>query len=120
MHAFPPASELEGFVGDAIGQLSLDPFQIRFVFRSGRTLVAALRVEHVEPDGRTWPYDCVASEGPPLLLHRLLEQSIVAVAREELCLTLRFNGGAALRVFSDLSPNESGQIWTDGRDWTVF
>ena len=120
MHPLPPASELQRFVGDAIGQVWLDPFQTRFIFRGGSSLVAALRVEHVEPDGRRRPYDCVASEGAPLLLHRLLERPIVAVEREELCLTLKFEGGAALRVFSDLGPYESGQIWTDDRNWTVF
>jgi hypothetical protein len=120
MFAFPSASELQGFVGDSIGQISLDPFQVQFAFRSARRLVAALRVEHVEPDGRAWAYDCVASEGPPLLLHRLLGRPVVAVEREDLRLTLALDDGSALRVFSELGPYESGAIWMAERDRIVF
>ena len=120
MYLFPPASELQSLLGEVLAQVSLDPFQVQFRFESGRCLVAALRIEHVEPNGTVWPYGCEAWEGPPLLLHRLLQHRVAAVAREDLRLTLTFDDGSALRVFSDLGPYESGQLWSSNDDWIVF
>jgi hypothetical protein len=107
-------------VGEVLAQVLLDTFQVQFKFESGSCLVAAFRVEHVEPNGTAWPYGCEAWEGPPLLLHRLLQHRVAAVAREDLCLTLTFDDGSALRVFSDLGPYESGKLWTRDGDWIVF
>ena len=120
MYPFPPASDLQGFVGERLAQVLLDPFQVQFRFGNGRCLVAALRIEHIETSGTVWPYDCSASEGAPLLLHRMLQRSVVRVTQEDLCLTLSFDDGSALRVFSDLGPYEAGQLWTSGVDFIVF
>ncbi len=57
MHPFPLKSELPRFVGDAIAQVWLDPWAIRFVFESGIQLYAEQRVEHLEPNGTSWAYD---------------------------------------------------------------
>ena len=64
MHSFPQAEELQCFVGDAIAQVLLDPHAVQFSFESMRRLVAALGIEHVEPDGTIWTYDCRAAERP--------------------------------------------------------
>ena len=103
-----------------LAQVLLDPFQVQFRFESGRCLVAALRIEHVEPNGTVRPCGCSASEGPTLLLHRLLQRTVAAVAREDLCLTLTFYDGSALRVFSDLGPYEAGQLWAPDGSLVVF
>ena len=120
MYPFPPASELQDLLGERLAQVSLDAFQVQFRFESGRLLVAALRVEHVEPDGTVRPYDCSASERSPLLLHRLLQRTVAAVAREDLCLALTLDDGSALRVFSDLGPYEAGQLWDPAGGFIVF
>lgn len=120
MRPFPPAAELQCLLGEVLAQVLLDPFQVQFSFESARCLVAALGIEHVEPDGTVWAYGCSASDGPPLLLHRLLQRSIAAVAREDLRLTLTFDDGSALRVFSDLGPYEAGQIWASDGTLIVF
>ena len=120
MYPFPPASELQSLLGEVLAQVSLDPFQVQFRFESGRCLVAAFRIEHVEPNGTVRAYGCEAWAGPPLLLHRLLQHRVAAVAREDLCLTLTFDDGSALRVFSDLGAYECGQLWAPGGDWVVF
>ena len=110
MHPFPPAEELQCFVGDAIAQVSLDPYSVQFSFKSTRRLVAEQRIEHVEPDGTVWTYDCQAEERAPVILHRLLYRPIVAVEREDLRLTFRLDDGSALSVVSELGSYESGHI----------
>ena len=81
MQPFPPSAALQCFVGDAIAQVSLDPYGVQFSFESMRRLVAELRIEQIELDGTVWPYECEAAEGPPLIVHRLLYRRIVAVER---------------------------------------
>ncbi len=120
MHPFPPAKELQCFVGDAIAQVSLDPFAVQFSFESRRRLVAAQRLELVEPDGTPWIYDCEAAEGAPLILHRLLYRRIVAVEREDLRLTFRIDDGSALSVLTELGPYESGHIEAPEIGFAVF
>jgi hypothetical protein len=120
MHPLPPADELQSFVGDAIAQVSLDPFGVHFSFESMRWLAAYHRVEHVEADGIVWGYDCEAAEGPPLVLHRLLYRRIEAVEREELAVTFRMEGGSALKVFSELGPYESGLLGGPEKELAVF
>ena len=120
MQPFPPASELQCFVGDAIGQVSLDPHAVQFSFESMRRLVAEQGIEHVEADGTVWTYDCQAAAGSPLVLQRLLYRRIVAVDREDLRLTFRLEDGSTLSVFSELGPYESGHIDTPETGFAVF
>jgi len=120
MQPFPPVAELQDFVGDAIAQVWLDPHGVQFVFESMRRLVAEQRIEHSEPDGRIWAYDCEAGAGPPLILHRLLYRRIVGVEREELRLTFRFEDGSTLAILSELGPYESGHFCAADGDIVVF
>ena len=120
MHPFPPAHELQCFVGDAISQVWLDPHSVQFRFESTRHLLAELSIEQVEPDGTLWTYDCRAEEGPPLILHRLLHRRIVAVEREDFRLTFRIDDGSELSVLSDLGPYESGHIQAPETGFVVF
>lgn len=120
MQPFPPSEQLQAFVGDAIGQVLLDPFGVQFRFESERDLMAALRIEHREADGTLWAYDCEAAKGPPLVLHRLLYKRIVAVDREELSLTFRLEDGASLVIFTDLGPYEAGHIASPETGFAVF
>ena len=120
MHPFPPADELECFVGDAIAQVWLDPHSVQFRFASMRHLFASQRVEQVEPNGTLWVYDCEAAEGPPLVLHRLLYRRIVAVEREDLRLTFRIDDGSSLSVLSELGAYESGHINAPETGFAVY
>jgi hypothetical protein len=120
MHPFPPVEDLQCFVGDAIAQVSLDPYAVQFSFESLRRLVAEQRLHHAEADGTIWDYDCQAAEGPPLVLQRLLYRPIVAVEREDLRLTFRFDDGSTLTVVSELGPYESGHIETPEKGFVVF
>lgn len=110
MYPFPPDEQLRIFAGDAIAQISLDPHGVQLNFDGGRHVVAYHRIEHFEPNGTIWGYDCEAAEGPPLLLHRLLCRRVITVEREEFRFTLRFEDGSALAVLSELGPFECGHI----------
>jgi hypothetical protein len=120
MHPFPPATELQCFLGDAIAQVSLDPYGVQFSFESQRRIAVYERIEHLEADGTIWGYECEAAEGPPLVLHRLLYRKIVGVEREELSLTFRIEDGSALAIFSELGPYESGIIEAPETGFAVF
>jgi hypothetical protein len=120
MHPFPPAEELQFFVGDAIAQVSLDPHAVQFTFESMRRLVAERGIEHVEADGTVWTYDCQAAEGAPVALHRLLYRRIVAVERQDLRLTFCIDDGSKLSVVSELGSFESGHIEAPEVGFAVF
>ena len=120
MYPFPSDEQLRIFVGDAIAQVSMDPYAVQFSFESMRRLVAEHRIEHLEPNGTVWGYDCEAAEGPPLLLHRLLYRRIVAIEREDLRLTLRFEDTSALAVLSELGPYECGHIAAPEMGLVIF
>jgi hypothetical protein len=120
MQSFPPASDLQCFVGDEIAQVKLDPNGLQFSFQSKRLLAAEAGVEQTEPDGTVWPYDCQAADGPPLILHRLLYRRIVAVEREDLRLTFRFEDGSALAILAEISGYESGHIYLSETRFIVF
>lgn len=115
----PTKAELPPFEGDAICQVWLDPWGVRFLFESGPQLYAQFGIEHHDPDGTVWQYRCQADGGPALALHRLLYKRIVAVDREEMRLTFRTEDGASLSVLSDLSPYEAGHVQT-GKATLVF
>ena len=120
MYPFPPSDTLQFFVGDAIAQVSLDPYSLQFSFESMRRLVVEHAIEHAEPDGTIWAYDCQATERPPIVLQRLLYRPIIAVERQDHRLTFRINDGSSLAVMSKLGPYESGHIEAPEIGFTVF
>ena len=120
MRPFPPAADLQCFVGDAIAQVSLDPYGVQFSFGSMRRLVAEFEIEQVEPNGTVWSYGCDAAEGPPLILHRLLHRRIVAVEREDLRLTLKMEDRSSLAIVAQIGPYESGHIEAPETGFVVF
>jgi hypothetical protein len=119
MHPFPPITVLPTFEGDAIAQIWLDPYAVRFLFESKANLYAQHRIVHLEPNGTLWSYECEAANGLPLVLHRLLYRRIIAVEREDLRLTFNMEDGASLAIISELGPYESGHIGIGG-NFTVF
>lgn len=120
MHPFPPASTLDAFRGDAVAQVWLDPYGVRFIFESQKQVYAETRVVQVEPDGTEWLFECVGEDGAPVVFHHLLYKRIVIVERKELRLTFRIDDGSALTIHSELGPYESGHLIMRDGDFTVF
>jgi len=110
MRPFPPAQTLQIFVGDALGQVRIDPFGLQFKFESERLIYVEYAIIHKEPDGTAWPYDCQADDRPPVILQRLLRRKIRSVGRNDLQLTLTFEDGSSLAILSELNGYESGAI----------
>jgi len=113
MQPFPPAAELAHLIGDSLQQVRLDPHSCQFIFERSEIL-AVLALEHAEPDGTLWSYENIASEAGPSLLHRLVGHSVQSLSSAHLTLTIVFDDGAQLRIFSDLEPYEAGTIDGDG------
>ncbi|HEX7760208.1 MAG TPA: hypothetical protein VF459_11945 [Caulobacteraceae bacterium] len=110
MHPFPPADELSFLVGEELTQIILNPFGITFNFASGRAIVCDEAFDFVDGAGASSNYPCCAAEAPPIRFYSLLQSTVVALAREELRLMLRFDSGMAIVFHSVLGPYESGQI----------
>jgi hypothetical protein len=110
MHPFPPAASLQFLVGEVIGQICLDPNTLQFRFEDGGQITVEHRIEHVDLSGAAHPYECGRREGP-IFLHQLVQNRIDKVEVRGLCLSLGFDGGAVLRIFSEAVPYESGHIY---------
>ena len=114
MRRFPPTDELPDFVGDRISQICLNPHGVVFSFGEGTRINAEFGIEQIEPDGVSYAYDCAGWSGPPLVLHRLVNQSIVLFDRSDYRLLFGFDQGSSLFVLSQDGPYESGQIIIEG------
>lgn len=110
MHPFPPAAELQFIVGREFGQIVLDPNGVQFRWVEGGQITAQHIVDHLDEHGVTHIYDCSAFTGPPLMLHRLLMKKIMMLNRQDFCLTLMFEGGQRLKLFSEDGPYECGIV----------
>lgn len=113
MMEFPPTTEMSHLIGDMLMQVRFDPHSTQFHFERN-FLISEFAVEHIEPDGTQWNYNCVAAEAPALMLHRLVGRTVTDVKSEGFRLTLLFDNGSALHVLSDDGPYEAGHI--DGCD----
>ena len=114
MHEFPSASELNVLIGEILTQVGLDPYGTQFHFDPSH-ITAEFGVEQIEPDGTVWRYDCVAAEGSPIMLHRLVGKAVISIDREALRLKIGFDNGAQLHVLSEIGPYESGQVDIGGK-----
>jgi hypothetical protein len=110
MNLFPPAASLQFLVGEVIGQICLDPNSLQFRFEDGGQITVEDRIEHVDGSGAVHAYECGQRDGP-IFLHQLVQTRIDKVEVDGLCLSLGFDGGAVLRIFSELCPYECGQIY---------
>lgn len=110
MHPFPRASELQFLLGKDLELISLGYWQIQFFFGECHIAVQG-DLEHVDSEGRFRRHNSDETRLAPLCLHHLLGQAVREVTAEAYCLTLRFERGDLLRIFSDDGPYECGQIY---------
>jgi hypothetical protein len=114
MYEFPPVSELNSLIGETLTQVGLDPYGIQFRFDPSH-ITAEFAVEQIEPDGAVWYYRCVAAEGSPIMLHRLVGKIIASIESEGLRLKIGFDNGARLHVLSQIGPYECGTMSAGGK-----
>lgn len=120
MHPFSSIENLPSFEGDAIAQVWLDPYGVRFLFESELGIYAEHGIEHIEADGTIWWYECDASKGGALVLQRLLYKRVLVFEREHLRLIFRFEDGQSLTILSDEGLYESGHIHSKDGMFIVF
>ena len=123
MRRFPVASDLAFLIGKELTQIALDPNSVQFRWWGGGQITAQHDFEHVDEDRHTHRYECAAFNGPPLLLHRLIQKKVVMLEADARCLTLGFEGGQLLRLYAEEGRGECGLIqYTDNLadGWIVY
>ena len=119
MHPFPEASELQFLVGVELNQICLGQWQINLDFGSACIAVEG-DLEHVDKAGTVRRYNTDESHLSPSFLHQLFGQKIRMLEVEPFRLTLAFEDGHILRIFSDEGPYECGQISDENGIQIVF
>lgn len=114
MHPFPPTADLQFLIGEELGQVALDPYSLQFHFDSGCHITVEGRIEHVDENGQVHPHNCQERSGAGIYLHNLLQHRIESLDAQPYCLSLVFENGAILRIFSDNGQYECGQIRRTG------
>jgi hypothetical protein len=123
MHPFPPMSELQFLIGKEVSEIAFGAYCVQIRWSDGGHISVEGGMEHIDDDGRTHIYDCVAYSGPPLALHRLLMKKTIMLDVLPLWLTLIFEDGQKLRLKSEEGPYECGLIqFTDslGEGYIVY
>lgn len=116
---FPSATDLSFLIGDRIGQVRLDPWSLQFIFTSKSGISVRGRIEHVDEAGNIHLHDCRRRKRNAIYLHQLIECPITGVNVKPDCLSIQFEGGAILRMFSD-DAHECGVIYPFQRPFFVF
>jgi len=119
MHPFPEASSLQFLVGKELEQVCLGQWQIQLNFDKGHISIEG-DLEHVDKAGAVRRHNTDESRLSPIVLHHLFGQKVQMISVEPFCLTLAFNGGDIVRIFSDEGPYECGQIYNEEGKMTVF
>ncbi|MGJ8586384.1 MAG: hypothetical protein ACSHXD_20020, partial [Marinosulfonomonas sp.] len=100
MHPFPETSTLQYFVGAEIEQICLGRWQIQFNFDKARISVEG-DLEHVDKGGTVRRHNTDEDRLSPFFLHHLFGQKVSVIEVEPFRLTLAFDRGDMIRVFSN-------------------
>ncbi|MBA3878705.1 MAG: hypothetical protein C0500_03200 [Sphingobium sp.] len=118
MRDFPPAADLQFLIGKELESITLCCWSFHLLFDAGRITVEG-DLEHVDSAGAVHRHNTDADRLGPLYVHHLIGQKVESVSVEPRCLTLAFNRGDILRVFSEEGPFEDGNI-TDAEGRTIY
>lgn len=94
-------------------------WQFQFSFENTSICAAGL-FEHIDGRGAIHRHNTDEDRRSPLYIHNLIGQKITALSAEDFCLTLTFEGGDLLRIFSEEGPYEDGQIYDEAGELIVF
>ena len=119
MRAFPPQPDLEFLLGKELQNISFGYWNFQFSFDAGSISVEG-DLEHIDHTGTLHRHNTDADRLAPLYMHHLISQSVESITAEPFCLTLHFNRGDSLRIFSDEGNFECGQIYDHKGDLIVF
>lgn len=115
MHPFPPTSELQFLVGFEVSQICLDPWSTQVRFSEGGQITVEGPFEHLDIQGRSHLHQTGDERDTgPIFLRELIQKRIAMVQRDATRLTIAFDNGAILKLWSEATPYESGQIFRPG------
>jgi len=121
MHPFPPAADLQFLIGLEVGQVRLAPWSTHFDFADGGSIAVEGPFEHLDVDGRLHLHQSGEEQDvAPVFLRQLLRQEITELESEPTRLSLKFSNGAQLRIWSEPSQYENGQIRPPGREGVLL
>ena len=119
MNPFPPTAELQFLVGTELREVCLGLWQVHLRFDVGHINVEA-PLEHIDGAGIVRRHNTDADRLSPILMQCLLGQKVQMILVEPFCLTLGFEQGDLLRIFSDDGQYECGQIYDEAGLVSVF
>ena len=119
MQPFPHRSELQFLAGRTLESISLGYGLILFDFGQVSINVED-SLEHVDTTGAVRRQNFREASLSPIFLHHLVQQKVYTVETEPFCLSLVFDRGDIVRIFSDTGPYECGQIWDENGHWIIF
>ena len=116
MQAFPPASDLEFLVGREIGQICLNPWSVQFRFSEGGYIAVEGAFEHVDIKGEVHRHqDSYEQDRGQVALRELIQRRVTKIEVSAHCLALFMEEGGQLKIFSEDSPYEDGQIYPEAQ-----
>jgi len=119
MFPFPPVAELQFLVGMELDDICLKLHQFHFAFGTLKIDVGS-DLEHIDKQGTARRHNTDADKLAPLYIHHLLGQKIRLVLVEEFRLTLAFDQGDLLRIYSNNELYECGEIYDETGSLIVF
>jgi len=122
MHPFPATADLQFLLkGDAVLEsVMVTRSQIGFGLENDCVINLSAAITCLDADGSTADYRPGEPGAAPFLFHRLLGKRLTSVTAEGRTLTLAFEGGGAIRLQSDTSQDEAGQIMDPAGELIVF
>ena len=122
MRKFPSPQHLQFLLdGDpVVTRVTIDSFQVSLLLGNDWTIVAMEKVVWRTDDGSEQIYDIEWRDAPPVTFHKLLDRSLEAVTTDDLTMTMTFEGGCQLTVFTTVGLYESVLIRnSDGKTMVV-
>lgn len=110
MRPFPPISELAFLIGAKVESVAFGPYNVTLFFQGHSQITSEHIIEIVSPDERLDRYDVTAQLGDPGIFDHITGKGIVKLDTEDLALSLTFEDGTKIRIYTAIGPYESGQI----------
>jgi hypothetical protein len=116
MQAFPPAEDIDFFIGDRLDTITMAQYTLHFAFDGLCSVTSEFAVTYTAVGETPVRYDIQKfSAAPAVAFHRCIGQTVVRLETDTLQLRFFFENGDVIQLESEEGPYESGQIARDSR-----
>jgi hypothetical protein len=116
MYAFPPAEDINFFIGDRLDTITLAQFTLHFAFDGLCSVTTEYAITYIAAGEAPVRYDIQKfTAAPALTFHRCIGQNVVRLEVDTLQLRFFFENGDIIQFETDEIPYECGQIVRDAR-----